>query len=144
MPWGSIPATQIRAIAEVFSGFAIRHHVRAVQQIWVTVRQFDKRATDAYYPARAQVVELVDALASGASGLTAVKVRVLSWAPHRVPAPWFPKRRSRLIRPVRHRMRTISTRGNRGRPAGFLRHPPPQRTGGRPVDVARRRYLPSR
>jgi hypothetical protein len=26
-------------------------------------------------------VELVDALASGASGLTAVKVRVLSWAP---------------------------------------------------------------
>src|SRR4029077_1039828 len=30
---------------------------------------------------RAQVVELVDALASGASGLTAVKVRVLSWAP---------------------------------------------------------------
>jgi hypothetical protein len=25
---------------------------------------------------------LVDALASGASGLTAVKVRVLSWAPH--------------------------------------------------------------
>jgi hypothetical protein len=27
------------------------------------------------------VAELVDALASGASGLTAVKVRVLSWAP---------------------------------------------------------------
>jgi hypothetical protein len=27
-------------------------------------------------------VELVDALASGASGLTAVKVRVLSWAPN--------------------------------------------------------------
>ena len=27
------------------------------------------------------MVELVDALASGASGLTAVKVRVLSWAP---------------------------------------------------------------
>src|SRR4051794_17738960 len=32
-------------------------------------------------PPQAQVVELVDALASGASGLTAVKVRVLSWAP---------------------------------------------------------------
>jgi hypothetical protein len=32
-------------------------------------------------PVWAQVVELVDALASGASGLTAVKVRVLSWAP---------------------------------------------------------------
>src|SRR5258708_7987710 len=30
---------------------------------------------------RAQVVELVDALASGASGLTAVKVRALSWPP---------------------------------------------------------------
>src|SRR6201991_1618867 len=29
----------------------------------------------------AQVAELVDAPASGASGLTAVKVRVLSWAP---------------------------------------------------------------
>src|SRR3954447_2787413 len=29
----------------------------------------------------AQVAELVDALASGASGLTAAKVRVLSWAP---------------------------------------------------------------
>lgn len=31
---------------------------------------------------RAQVAELVDALASGASGLTAVEVRVLSWAPY--------------------------------------------------------------
>jgi hypothetical protein len=30
---------------------------------------------------RAQVAELVDALASGASGRKAVKVRVLSWAP---------------------------------------------------------------
>src|SRR6185312_2316179 len=29
----------------------------------------------------AQVAELVDALASGASGLTVVEVRVLSWAP---------------------------------------------------------------
>jgi hypothetical protein len=29
----------------------------------------------------AQVAELVDALASGASDLTVVKVRVLSWAP---------------------------------------------------------------
>ena len=29
----------------------------------------------------AQMAELVDALASGASGLTAVEVRVLSWAP---------------------------------------------------------------
>ena len=30
---------------------------------------------------RAQVAELVDALASGASDLTVVEVRVLSWAP---------------------------------------------------------------
>src|SRR5260370_21968716 len=30
---------------------------------------------------RAQVVEFVDALASGASGLTAANVRVLSWSP---------------------------------------------------------------
>src|SRR5882672_3802031 len=35
----------------------------------------------------AQVAELVDALASGASGLTAVKVRVLSWAPHEIYVP---------------------------------------------------------
>src|SRR5215813_7521055 len=34
--------------------------------------------------AHAQVAELVDALASGASGFTAVKVRVLSWAPPNV------------------------------------------------------------
>ena len=31
------------------------------------------------------MAELVDALASGASGLTAVKVRVLSWAPPAIP-----------------------------------------------------------
>src|SRR5579872_5153093 len=39
---------------------------------------------DALSPIRqglAQVAELVDALASGASGLTVVEVRVLSWAP---------------------------------------------------------------
>src|SRR5437879_12396362 len=38
---------------------------------------------------RAQVGELVDALASGASGLTAVKVRVLSWAPSAASAEPF-------------------------------------------------------
>jgi hypothetical protein len=43
--------------------------------------QFDKRVSDPYQPARAQVAELVDALASGASGCKVVKVRVLSWAP---------------------------------------------------------------
>src|SRR5437879_13549492 len=41
---------------------------------------------------RAQVAELVDALASGASGLTAVKVRVLSWAPSVDGAELFPWR----------------------------------------------------
>src|SRR5206468_781093 len=46
------------------------------------LQRFDKRASDPYTPPpHAQVAELVDALASGASGLTAVKVRVLSWAP---------------------------------------------------------------
>ena len=33
----------------------------------------------------AQVVKLVDTLASGASGLTAVEVQVLSWAPYPYP-----------------------------------------------------------
>ena len=33
------------------------------------------------YTTCAQVAELVDALVSGTSGLTAVEVRVLSWAP---------------------------------------------------------------
>src|SRR3712207_79769 len=37
--------------------------------------------------ADAQVAELVDALASGASGRKAVKVRVLSWAPRKQPPP---------------------------------------------------------
>ena len=39
------------------------------------------RATGQLYPYWAQMAELVDALASGASGLTAVEVRVLFWAP---------------------------------------------------------------
>src|ERR1700748_3924153 len=46
----------------------------------------------------AQVAELVDALASGASGLTAVKVRVLSWAPFLVPSPHTPAERIRRRR----------------------------------------------
>src|ERR1700732_2132334 len=46
---------------------------------------------------RAQVVELVDALASGASGLTAVKVRVLSWAPF-APKPVIELHSGPLIR----------------------------------------------
>ena len=47
MPW-SIPAGQIREIAGVFSGFAIRQHAAAVQRIWLALKQFDKRATDPY------------------------------------------------------------------------------------------------
>src|SRR5260364_403436 len=62
------------------------------------LQRFDKRASDPYTPPpHAQVAELVDALASGASGLTAVKVRVLSWAPFLVtsPAQEMPDRRPR-------------------------------------------------
>src|SRR5512141_1809727 len=59
---------------------------------------------------RAQVAELVDALASGASGLTAVKVRVLSWAP--LPMPMIlQKFRAGLIRAVkRSAMATMAGR----------------------------------
>ena len=41
------------------------------------------------------MAELVDALASGASSLTAVKVRVLSWAP-KVSFSWEPERDGEL------------------------------------------------
>ena len=51
------------------TGRAIRHLTR-------------RTAPHLCLPPHAQVAELVDALASGASGLTAVKVRVLSWAPY--------------------------------------------------------------
>jgi hypothetical protein len=44
-------------------------------------RAVDRRGLGLYDGARAQVAELVDAPASGAGGFTAVKVRVLSWAP---------------------------------------------------------------
>lgn len=37
------------------------------------------------FPSDAQVAELVDALVSGASGVTPVEVRVLSWAPFKNP-----------------------------------------------------------
>jgi hypothetical protein len=39
------------------------------------------RKQNLYVSGDAQVAELVDALASGASGCKVVKVRVLSWAP---------------------------------------------------------------
>jgi hypothetical protein len=41
--WG-----QIRSIAGVFIGFAIRQRAGAVQSISAALRQFDKRATDPY------------------------------------------------------------------------------------------------
>jgi hypothetical protein len=46
------------------------------------------------------VAELVDALASGASGLTAVKVRVLSWAPF-LPMPINPAEMPGIDQPER-------------------------------------------
>ncbi|CAH1678361.1 hypothetical protein CHELA1G11_14404 [Hyphomicrobiales bacterium] len=49
----------------------------------------------------AQVAELVDALASGASGRKAVKVRVLSWAPlDFVLSPGFQRLRCHLRLPL--------------------------------------------
>src|ERR1700754_4535828 len=52
--------------------------LRAVRN---TTGAVDRRCGALYDGARAQVAELVDAPASGAGGFTAVKVRVLSWAP---------------------------------------------------------------
>src|SRR3979490_2951362 len=90
MPWGPFPQGSKSRDRKRLSRFAIRQPARAVQRNWAAANQFDKRATDPYQPARAQVAELVDALASGASGLTAVKVRVLSWAPLSMPKPRSP------------------------------------------------------
>src|SRR4051794_41956346 len=77
------------------------------------VRQGYKEAGSRDPADRAQVAELVDALASGASGLTAVKVRVLSWAPDIWPGRLF---------------RALSVRGWRGQfppapPAPMLQSP---------------------
>ncbi len=64
---------------------------------------------DVYFPAHrphgrkflpyAQVAELVDALASGASGRKVVEVRVFSWAP--TPVAAIPPFVSRKVRPLR-------------------------------------------
>lgn len=48
---------------------------------WWPQAQFDCCVMAAPETDKAQVVKLVDTLASGASGLTAVEVQVLSWAP---------------------------------------------------------------
>jgi hypothetical protein len=45
---GSIPAGQIREIAGLVSGFAIRQPAAAVQRIWDALKQFDKRVTGPY------------------------------------------------------------------------------------------------
>src|ERR1700758_254434 len=77
MPCGQLPRQNRRLPAE--SRYAIRsalYRIFAPHGAHLTSARpiRSKRA-------HAQVAELVDALASGASGLTAVKVRVLSWAP---------------------------------------------------------------
>jgi hypothetical protein len=43
-----IPRVKFDGLREYFSVFAIRQAAAAVQRIWVTLRQFDKRATDPY------------------------------------------------------------------------------------------------
>src|ERR1700759_2151646 len=58
----------------------------------------------------AQVAELVDALASGASGFTAVKVRVLSWAP----LAQAPTLRRAIALPIRRRHCRCGDCRNRG------------------------------
>jgi hypothetical protein len=64
------------------------------------------------------VAELVDALASGASGLTAVKVRVLSWAPFaHAQTSEMPLGLMRPSRP-RERIRPAATRKSSGYAAG--------------------------
>jgi hypothetical protein len=52
------------------------HRSRAIRFALLT-----RRKPNLYVSPIAQVAELVDALASGASGCKVVKVRVLSWAP---------------------------------------------------------------
>jgi hypothetical protein len=76
--WTDQKRCSVRALA--ISRYAIRSALYSVYG-----RRFNNLTTAAPLRTnrpRAQVAELVDALASGASGLTAVKVRVLSWAPH--------------------------------------------------------------
>src|SRR5277367_4486467 len=82
MPCGQLPRQNRRIPAE--SRYAIRS---ALYRIFALIFSLHGGHLTSARPIRskrahAQVAELVDALASGASGLTAVKVRVLSWAPH--------------------------------------------------------------
>src|ERR1700694_5335634 len=67
--WGCLAVSRYANISALYSAFGQRFNNLTSARPIRTNRP------------RAQVVELVDALASGASGLTAVKVRVLSWAP---------------------------------------------------------------
>src|ERR1700738_5372351 len=72
--WGRLAVSRYANISALYSVFGQRFTILT-----------SARAIRTNRPG-AQVVELVDALASGASGLTAVKVRVLSWAPF-LPVP---------------------------------------------------------
>ena len=89
----SIPIKSERGSVSRFSGYFCRSGIHASASVKSALQRaanvesgsrevaFDKRGGGPYQPARAQVAELVDALASGASGCKVVKVRVLSWAP---------------------------------------------------------------
>src|SRR5690606_12395393 len=63
-----------------FTRFCLLRIIRAVNKTSLR-RGTDRFSIAEMYERHAQVVKLVDTLASGASGLTAVEVRVFSWAP---------------------------------------------------------------
>src|ERR1700687_3208282 len=81
MPWRQFPRVKF---ARSWGHLAVSRYANISALYSVFGRRFNNltsaRPIRTNRP-RAQVVELVDALASGASGLTAVKVRVLFWAP---------------------------------------------------------------
>jgi hypothetical protein len=79
----------------------VTHHELTDFTLMKGINLFDKNKADYYsarrciqlhcwaigftlYSSKAQVVKLVDTLASGASALTGVEVQVLSWAPTRL------------------------------------------------------------
>src|SRR5690606_24815023 len=63
-----------------FTRFCLLRIIRAVNKTSLH-RGTDRFSIAEMYERHAQVVKLVDTLASGASGFTAVEVRVFSWAP---------------------------------------------------------------
>src|ERR1700704_2484973 len=90
MPWRQFPRVKF---ARLWGRLAVSRYANISALYSVFGQRFNNltsaRPVRTNRP-RAQVVELVDALASGASGLTAVKVRVLSWAPLSMPKPRSP------------------------------------------------------